>query len=243
MPEPITEPIVEPTDPKEKTYSEKEWKGLLSDKQNETRSRQQANADAANYKQQIADLKAQIEAKSSTVEEITGDDEDVITKAELKKILAKQEKKLLDMYTKEKKTETKEARDKRIEKSFQKAIDSYTEEKAGKGLTFNEVNEGTKRMIAKNKIYKDLIFSDDNPGEKAYEVGLMDETIAKRHATYKKTLPPKTVANKEGMESTTSPKGFYSEAYVKKMATGNQGWVKANFAAIQESMKSWGKKK
>ena len=241
MPEPITEPIVEPTDPKEKTYSEKEWKGLLSDKQNETRSRQQANADLANVKQQLADIKAQQQTKSSTVEEDTGDPDDVITRKELKEMKAKLKKELRDEYIKEKKTETKEARDKRIEKSFQKAIDSYTEEKAGKGLTFNEVNEGTKRMIAKNKIYKDLIFSDDNPGEKAYEVGLMDETIAKRYATYKKTLPPKTVANKEGMESTTSPKGFYSQEYVKKMAK-TPGWIKANFAAIQESMKKWGKK-
>ena len=43
----MTEPNVSTEVTTEKSYSEKEWKGLLGDKQNETKARQEAQAKAA----------------------------------------------------------------------------------------------------------------------------------------------------------------------------------------------------
>ncbi len=222
-------------EPKEKSYSEKEWKGLLSDKQSETRARQEAQAKTAQYEVRLAELEAKLE-KASTKEEETGDPDDVATVAAVNKKIASLEKKLLDMYTKEKTEMTTAQKNKIIEKSFKKAQENHTEEKAGKGLSFDEVNEGTKRMIEKNKKYRELILDDPDPGETAYEIGLKDPIIAKRYETYKKTLPDKTVTSKEGLEGTTVPSGFYPQEMVKKM-TKEQ--ISEHWEEIEESMKKW----
>jgi len=224
-------------EPKEKTYSEKEWKGLLNDKQSETRARQEAQAEAANLRIHIAELKAQ---KTSTVEEDTGDPEDVATIAKLKKEIAKAKQELLGMYTKEKEEQTTAARTKKINESYEKAISKYTEEKAGKGLSFDEVvKEGTARMIAKNRVYQDLIVNDPDPAEKAYEIGLQDPIIAKRLETYKKTLPDNPITPKTGLES--KAKGaYYTPQQVQKMSDKE---VDEHFADILESQKKWNTKK
>ena len=221
----------------EKSYSEKEWKGLLGDKQNETRARQEAQAEAANLKTQIAELQAKMDQKTSTD---IGDPEDVVTVAMLRKERDELKKELLGMYTKEKTEEATAKRDKLIEKSLKKAREKYTEEKAGKGLTFDDVNEGTARMVKENKVYGELIFNDPDPAEKAYQVGLLDPIIAKRVETYKKTLPAEGVTSKEGLTGTTVPAGFYSQEYVKKMAS-TPGWIKEHLAEIRESQKKWTK--
>ncbi|MCJ7790522.1 MAG: hypothetical protein MUP69_10195 [Candidatus Atribacteria bacterium] len=236
MAEEVKETVLE--EPKEKLYSEKEWKGLLGDKQNETRARQEAQAKVAQYELRLAELQSKLEQKASTVEE--GDPEDVATIAVLNKKIANLESKLTGMYTKNETDKTTTEKNKLIEKSFEAASRKYTEEKAGKGLTFDEVNEGTKRMIEKNKIYRELILEDENPGEKAYEVGLLDPIIAKRKETYKKTLPPEGVTSKEGLTGTTVPGGFYTQEYVKKMSK-IPGWIKEHFAEIKESQKKWNK--
>jgi hypothetical protein len=224
-------------EPKEKTYSEHEWKGLLGDKQNETRARQEAQAEAANLRIRIAELERQ---KTSTVEEDTGDPEDVATIATLRKEIAKAKQELLGMYTKEKDEQTTAARTKVINESYEKAIAKYTEEKAGKGLSFDEVvKEGTEKMIAKNKIYRDLILNDPDPAERAYEIGLQDPIIAKRLETYKKTLPGKTITPKEGLESKS--KGvFYTPQQVQKMSDKE---IDIHYEDILESQKKWNTKK
>ena len=149
----MPEEILEPTE--EKKYSEKEWKGLLGDKQSETRARQEAQAKAAQYEVQITELKTKLDQKESKQDE-KYDPEDVATIAVLNKKIDSLEKKLVDMYTKEKTEMTKAEREKLFEKSLKKARGKYTEEKVGKGLTFDEVNEGTARMIKDNKIYNFL---------------------------------------------------------------------------------------
>ncbi len=227
-------------EPKEKTYSEKEWKGLLGDKQNETRARQEAQAEAANLRIQIAELKQSLEKKTSTVEEDTGDPDDVATIAKLRKEIANAKKELLGMYNKEKEDQTNAARTKVINESYEKAIAKYTEEKAGKGLSFDEVvKEGTARMIAKNKIYRDLIMNDPDPAEKAYEIGLQDPVIAKRLETYKKNLPEQTVTPKTGLES-KSKGAYYTPQQVQKMSDKE---VDEHFTDILESQKKWNAKK
>lgn len=227
MADETVETVVE--EPKETVYSEREWKGLLGDKQNETRARQEAQAKVAQYEVRLAELQSKLEQKESGD---TGDPEDVATVALLNKKIDNLEKKLLGMYTND-----------NVEKSFQKAQDKYTEEKADKGLSFDEVNEGTKRMILKNKLYRDLILNDPNPGEKAYEVGLLDPIIAQRKETYKKTLPPKTPAPKEGLTGTTIPGGFISQEALLKIPKGEirEKYIKDHWEQIEESREKWDK--
>ena len=232
MPDETVETVIEP---KERMYTEREHKGLLADKQNETKARQEAQAKAAQYEVRLAELEAKLE-KAATKEEDTGDPDDVATVSMLNKKIDKLEKKLLDMYAKEKLDMTTSDKNKLIEKSFKKAQDKYTEEKAGKGLSWDEVNEGTKRMILKNKKYRELILDDPDPGETAYEIGLKDEVIAKRYETYKKTLPASTVTSKEGLEGTTVPGGFYSQAIVAKMS---EKQISDHWSEIEASMKKW----
>ena len=66
------------TEPKERMYTEREHKGLLEDKKHETKTRQEAQAEAAIYKAQVAELEAKLE-KAATKEEDTGDPDDVAT--------------------------------------------------------------------------------------------------------------------------------------------------------------------
>lgn len=227
-----TETIIE-----EKLYSEKEWKGLLGDKQNETRARQEAQAEMANLRIQIAELKAQ---KASTVEEDTGDPEDVATNAAVDKKIAKLENKLTGMYTTRETAKEKAEREKFIEKSWKAASEKYAKEKVDKGLSFDEVNEGTSRMIAENVKYRDLILNDKNPGEKAYEIGLLDPIIAKRKETYKKVLPEKGVTPKEGLETKRVPGAYYTPAQVQKMSDKE---IDTHYEDIKESQKKWNPKK
>jgi len=240
MPDEIKEPaeVIE-----EKKYSEKEWKGLLGDKQSETKARQKLEATLAAketyYEAELKDLQAKLAQKESASDE-NYDPEDVVSIALLNKKIASLEKKLVDMYTKEKTEMTKAEKDKLFEKSLKKAKEKYSEEKTGKGLSFDEVSEGTTRMVKENKVYGDLIFNDPDPAERAYQIGLLDPVIAKRYETYKKTLPPEGVTSKEGLKGTTVPAGFYSQEYVKKMAK-TPGWIKEHLAEIQESQKKWTK--
>lgn len=228
---------------KEKYYSEREWKGLLSDKQREAQARQELQARLAAKETQYEDRIAQLEAKLAEKESNIGDPDDVATVATLKKEIARVEKKLLDMYTKEKQAETKAQMEKRINKSFIDAQSKYAEGKVGKGLSFEEVNEGTKRMIERNPKYRELILNDPDPGEMAYKVGLQDPVIAKRYETYKQTMPNGKVTSKDGLEgSAAANSGYYSQDYVKQMSK-TPGWITANLDKIRESQKQWGKEK
>jgi hypothetical protein len=221
----------------ERVYSEKEWKGLLGDKTSETRARQEAQADVARLRAEIAVLKDQ---KTSTPEESGGDPEDVVTNAALNKRIASLENKLLNMYQKEKNQEKEQTLKERIDESFEKAKGKYTEEKAGKGLTFDEVWEGTQRMIKNNDGYKYAIAHAKNPGEEAYKIGLRDEIIAQRYETYKNKLPPSGVTPKKGLESPKVPGAFYTPQMVQKMSDQE---IDQHYEEILESQKNWGKSK
>jgi uncharacterized coiled-coil protein SlyX len=234
-----TEETPETQEQKEKYYSEREWKGLLSDKQREAQARQELQARLAAKETQYEDRIAQLEAKLAEKESNIGDPDDVATVATLKKEISRVEKKLLDMYTKEKQAETKAQMEKRINESFIDAQTKYTEDKTGKGLSFEEVNEGTTRMIARNPKYRELILNDPDPGEMAYKVGLQDPVIAKRYESYKQNMPSGKVTSKEGLEgSAAANTGYYSQEFVKKMSK-TPGWITANLDKIRESQKQW----
>lgn len=236
---------------KEKTYTEAEFKGLLSDKQKEVQARQDLqnqlqakDSEYSNLRTELDTIKEQLAQKE---EDNLGDPEDVATIATLKKTITGLKKEISDtkkdlmkMYEQDKTKDKQDIKNKRDQKSIEAAKKKYSEEKAGKGLSFDDVLEGTKRMLEKNTAYKALIANDPDPGEMIYNIGLQDPTIAKRLETYKQEYPEKVITNKEGLEGTTVPGGYLSQDYVKKMAKV-PGWIKKNLKQIKESQKQWSK--
>ena len=218
-------------------YSEEEFKGLLTDKQNEVRTRQQVQTDNASLKVQIATLDAKIKAFESTPKKIENPDE-TVTRAELAAHRKELKEELKKEYIADKQNMTKEEKEAAIEASFEDARGTMTEEKMGKGLDFDSVWEGTKRMLVKKPALKAVVTSAKNPGQEAYEIGLTDPTIAKRVTLDKKNFPDQKRADKTGADSTTIPAQFFSQERVGKMTKEE---IEANLPAIRESQKKWKK--
>lgn len=220
-------------------YSEQEFKGLLTDKQNEVRARQDEQALNAASKIEIATLNARIKSlEASPKEENLGNLDDTVTKRDLLDALKKQKKELTEGYEADKQTMTAKQKEDAIEASFDEARGIMTEEKMGKGLDFDEVWEGTKRMLKKKPALKAVITSAKNPGQEAYDIGLQDPTIAKRVTLDKKNFPDQKRTPKIGLESTEVPGQFFSQERVGKMTAKE---IQANLPAIRESQKKWKK--
>ena len=225
-------------------YTAEEWKGLLADKQGEVRSRQQTQVELAAAKTELGSLSEKIKAlENAPKEEVIENGDDVVTKKDLIAQLKKQRKELTDGYEADKKNDkenaTKKQKEAAVDKSFAKAKKSLTEEKMGKGLDFDSVWEGAKRYLKDNPSYKAVIVGSENPGEKAYEIGMLDPVIAKRVALDKKSFPDQKRTPKIGLESTDIPSNFFSQERVSKMSRPE---IEANLVAIRESQKKWDKK-
>lgn len=218
-------------------YSEQEFKGLLTDKQNEVKARQGEQALNAAQKIEIATLNAKIKALGEKKADPTDLDE-TVTQRDLLKALKDQKKELTEGYEADKQNMTTKQKEEAIEASFDKARGMMTEEKMGKGLDFDEVWEGTKRMLIKKPALKAVITSSKNPGQEAYDIGLQDPTIAKRVALDKKNFPDQKRTPKVGLESTEVPAQFFSQERVSKMTAKE---IRANLPAIRESQKKWKK--
>ena len=222
-------------------YSPDEWKGLMGDKQNEVRTRQQLQADKAVSDRTIAEQRLRIkELESSTAKKKAGNPEDIMTRAETEAMLRSQREELTSEYTKNETKKSQESLNKRLFVSEDKARESHTEEKEGKGLDYDSVMAGTNRQIQENPGYKGVIQNAKNPGEKAYEIGLQDEVIAKRLETYKKTLPLPGITPKEGMTGKKVPGSYYTPQMVQKMSDAE---IDLHYDDILESQKRWGGQK
>lgn len=222
-------------------YTPEEWKGLMGDKQNEVRSRQQLQADKAVGDRTIAEQRLRIkELENTTSKKEEGHPEDIMTRAEFNKSIAARDKALEDKYTQNETRKSQESLNKRLLASENKAKDLHTEEKEGKGLDYDSVIAGTNRQIQENPGYREVIQNAKDPGEKAYQIGLQDETIAKRLETYKKTLPPPGIIPKEGMKGIKVPGSYYTPQMVKKMSDEE---IDLHYEDILESQKRWGGQK
>ena len=225
----------------EKKYTEQEWNGLLTDKQNEVKTRQQLQADKAVSDRTIAEQRLRIkELESSTTKVKVGNPEDIMTRAEMEKALNARDKGLEDKYTKNETKKSQESLNKRLLASEEKARSLHTEEKEGKGLDYDSVIAGTNRQIQENPGEKAVIQNAKDPGEKAYQIGLRDPVIAKRLDTYKKTLPPPGVTSKEGMKGKKVPGAYYTPQMVQKMSDKE---IDLHYDDILESQKRWGGQK
>ena len=221
-------------------YTKEEWTGLLADKQGEVRSRQQTQAELAVAKAEVNSLTARIKALETAPKNETIENPDnVVTRAEMIAELKKQRKELLEEHEADKKKMTQKEKEEAVDKSFLKAKEKMTEAKMGKGLDFDSVWEATQRQIKDNPGYKAVILNDKNPGEKAYEIGLLDPIIAKRVALDKKNFPDQKRTPKVGLESTDIPSNYFSQERVSKMSAKE---IEANLPAIRLSQKTWKKK-
>lgn len=218
-------------------YTKEEWSGLLTDKQNEVKGRQDLQAKNAVISAEIDKLNATIKELRTPKKAIENPTE-VVTRAEMADALEKQKNELTQGYQSDKEADKKANRETVVDNSFDKAREKYTLEAAGKGLTFDEVWEGTKRQIAEDKALGTVIFNAKNPGEKAYKLGLQDAVIAKRKALMKKNFKDPKVTPKIGLEGNEVPGQFFSQERVKKMSRAD---IAANLPAIRESQKKWNK--
>lgn len=227
--------MTEPNKDEEKTRTETEWSGLMTDKQNEVRIRQQMQSESAVLKVKIAEQEKQIEdllSPGETEESL----KEPVTRADLLAEGKKTKKELTDLYKKETDAVSEEAKTKFVNDSFTVAIKEHTVEKDGKGLSFDDVMEGTKREILKNAKNRELIENDANPGEKAYQIGLQDSVVAERHKMYEKTLAEQKKIPKKGMAGTEIPGEFYSQARVAGMSKED---IKLHLKEIRESQPQW----
>ena len=220
----------------EKTRTEQEWKGLMTDKQNEVRARQQIQSELAVKALKVTELEGRVESLEAAPKESAEDLEKPVTRADLLAEKKKTKDELVELYKKEKTQLSAEEKETFVNKSFTVAIKEHTVEKDGKGLSFDEVMEGTKREILKNKVNRTLIENDINPGEKAYEIGLQDVTIAERKKMYDKTLAEQKKIPKKGMAGTEIPGEHYSQARVAGMSKED---IKLHLPEIRESQKQW----
>jgi len=221
-------------------YTKEEWTGLLADKQGEVRSRQQTQAELAVAKAEVNSLTARIKALETAPKNETIENPDnVVTRAEMIAELKKQKKELTEGYEADKQNMTNKQKEAAVDKSFAKAKEKMTEDKMGKGLDFDSVWEAAKRQIEENPGYKAVILNDKNPGEKAYEIGLLDPVIAKRVALDKKNFPDQKRTPKVGLDTTDVPSNFFSQERVSKMTKEE---IEANLPAIRLSQKTWNKK-
>lgn len=223
----------------EKTRTETEWKGLMTDKQNEVRTRQQIQADLGVKTLKVAELEERIRTLEAAPKD-TRDPTETVTRAELLEEGKKTKEELVELYKKEKTQLSADERATFVNNSFNEAIKTHTVEKDGKGLSFDDVMEGTRREIVKNPKNRELIEGDSNPGEKAYQIGLQDSVITERHKMYEKTLAEQKKIKKAGFDSTMTPGEYYSQARVKTMSAAD---IKLHHKEIKESQKSWNKDK
>jgi len=222
-------------------YTPDEWKGLMGDKKNEVRTRQQVQADLAVSNKTIAEQRLRIkELESSPAKVKVGNPDDIMTRAETEKMLRSQREELTSEYTKNETKKSQESLNKRLMASEEKARSTHTEEKEGKGLDYDSVMAGTNRQIQENPGYKEVIQKAKDPGERAYRIGLQDSVIAKRLETYKKTLPPPGITPKEGMKAKKVPGSYYTPQMVKKMSDAE---IDEHYDDILESQKRWGGQK
>ncbi|MDO9463779.1 MAG: hypothetical protein Q7J67_00520 [bacterium] len=227
----------------EKTRTETEWKGLMTDKQSETRARQQIQSELAVKNLKLTELEGQIQELMLSSEGNGKDLNETVTRAELLAEKKKTKQELMDLHKAETVKSSEVERTNFVNKSFTEAIKKHTVEKDGKGLSFDDVMEGTKRQISENSTNRTLIENDTNPGEKAYQIGLQDPVIAERHEMYKKTLAERKKIPKVGMEGTLAPEEIITQERLLAIPAGaeREKFIKDHYEVIQASQKTWEK--
>lgn len=167
----------------EKTYSEAEHKGVISDLQDERTKRHdsefrfsQSQTQLESFRKENEELKRKAEEKEIKKSVIEGEDEDILTKKDGRDI----ESKVMDSIKKAQAVVKQAEEKERLETNYQKSCNAARIKYADKkdiGLDFETVRQAALGRVGGRK-YKEMdIYTSDNPGEELYEEGLKDPEI------------------------------------------------------------------
>jgi hypothetical protein len=236
------------TEGKERTYSEAEHKGVISDLQKERQQRQQFGFELSQSQSRLAalekeneELKRRAEEKESKKSVIEGEDDDVLTKKDGRTI----EQKVMDNIKKAqevvKAKEKKDRLDTNFKKSCAAARVKYIDRK-DIGLDWETVYQSALRQIG-GREFKELdIYNSDNPGEELYQEGLKDPEIMEKLELAKNEKILDAMGNrkvdKKGLTGEAKALGYtyYTPEQVAEMKPAEALKVKPD---IDKSMLKW----
>jgi len=203
----------------EKTYSETEHKGVISDLQKERQQRHdsefkfsQSQAQLESLRKENEELKRKSEEKEIKKSVIEGEDGDILTKKDGREIESKVMTSIDKAQKLVKERDDKERLDANYQKSLTAAQTKYADRK-DIGLDFETVRQAALRRIGGRK-YKQLdIYTSDNPGEELYKEGLEDPEMKEKLALVKNEKILDDMGNrkvdKKGLTGETKQYGFH----------------------------------
>jgi len=168
---------------KEKTYSEAEHKGVISDLQKERQDRQQKTFELSQAQSRLValekenkELKEKEETAKAKKSVIEGEDEEILTKRDGRDI----ESKVMDSIKKAQAVVKAADEKERLETNYQKSCNAAKIKYADRkdiGLDFETVRIAALGRVGGRK-YKEMdIYTSDDPGEELYQEGLKDPEI------------------------------------------------------------------
>lgn len=209
---------------KEKTYTQKEHDGIISDLQKERQGRQQSSFELSQSQSRLAilekenkELKEKEEIAKTKKSVIEGEDEDVVTIGEAKKIEAKVMTSIEKAQGIVKARDEKERLDANFKKSCTTARTKYADRK-DIGLDWEPVYQAAiKRIGGRTKIQAQIkeadIYHSDDPGEELYQEGLKDPEIKAKLELAKNEKILDTMGDrkvdKKGLTGETAKYGFH----------------------------------
>lgn len=238
----------ETQDKGEKTYTQKEHDGVISDLQKERQQRQQFGFDLSQSQSRLAtlekeneELKRKSEEKESKKSVIEGEDDDVLTKKDGRTI----EQKVMDNIKKAQEVvkvkEEKERLDANFKKSCTAARVKYADRK-DIGLDWETVYQAALKQVGGRKFKELDIYNSDNPGEELYQEGLKDPEIAEKLELAKNEKILDAMGNrkvdKKGLTGEAKALGYtyYTPEQVAAMKPEEALKVKKD---IDKSMEKW----
>jgi len=233
---------------KEKTYSQKEHDGVISDLQEERTKRHdtefrfsQSQSQLESLRKENEELKRKAEEKEIKKSVIVGDDEDILTKKDGRDI----ESKVMTSIEKAQKIVKERDEKERLEANYQKSCNAARIKYADRkdiGLDWETVRIAALGRVGGRK-YKEMdIYTSDNPGEELYEEGLKDPEIKAKLELAKNEKILDAMGNrkvdKKGLTGDTKVLGFhyYTPDEVAAMKPEEALKVKPD---IDKSMLKW----
>jgi len=233
---------------KEKTYSEAEHKGVISDLQKERQDRQQKTFELSQAQSRLTalekenkELREKEETAKTKKSVIVGEDEDILTKKDGRDI----ESKVMDSIKKAQEV-VKAADEKvRLETNYQKSCNAARIKYADRkdiGLDFETVRIAALGRVGGRK-YKEMdIYTSDDPGEELYQEGLKDPEIKAKLELAKNEKILDTMGDrkvdKKGLTGESKKYGFhyYTPEQVEVMKPEEAQKVLKD---IEKSMEKW----
>ena len=236
------------TEVKEKTYTETEHKGVISDLQRERTDRQQKTFELSQAQSRLTALEKEnkelrekeetAKAKKSVIE---GEDEDVLTKRDGRDIEAK----VMTSIEKAQKIVDERNEKARLEANYQKSCNAARIKYADRkdiGLDFETVRQAALGRVGGRK-YKEMdIYTSDDPGEELYEEGSKDPEIKAKLELAKNEKILDTMGDrkvdKKGLTGETKKYGFHYYTSDEVAAMKPEAAQKV-LPDIEKSMPKW----